>query len=346
MALVSPGSHWFGPVTKVCHSVRDWCESNGGRFIAGEEPHLFTAALPNGRVYGKRSLAVISNRDEFFTELSLLHSSWRKIQPVEEHRVFRQLLLPRRRKLKGTAAVLASPEGGTYFHWMFEALPGLEMLRRAGIARDSIDHFIVSGMSQRFQQVTLDHLKISARAVSLDKSPHLQADTLIASSVPVHAGQPCRWVLDFLRNTFLPMAEGIAAAPQRIYISRAKAKHRRLSNEAEVIRRLERIGFRPVHLEELSLPEQIALFRNAEAIVGVHGAGFVNLAFCSPGTKVLEIFTPGLKPQMYAHLSGQLGLSYVGLVPVAAGDLVHVPPELRDVTVTATELDSALERLG
>ena len=30
-------------------------------------------------------------------------------------------------------------------------------------------------------------------------------------------------------------------------------------------------------------------FRNADTIVGLHGAGFANLVFCTPSTKIVEI---------------------------------------------------------
>jgi capsular polysaccharide biosynthesis protein len=34
----------------------------------------------------------------------------------------------------------------------------------------------------------------------------------------------------------------------------------------------------------MSLREQVALFQTADAVVGLHGAGLVNIAFCRTGT--------------------------------------------------------------
>ena len=31
------------------------------------------------------------------------------------------------------------------------------------------------------------------------------------------------------------------------------------------------------------------MFHNAECIVGLHGAGIVNVVFCKPGTKIIEL---------------------------------------------------------
>ena len=35
--------------------------------------------------------------------------------------------------------------------------------------------------------------------------------------------------------------------------------------------------------------EQVNLFYNAESIVGLHGGGFANIAFCKAKTKVIEL---------------------------------------------------------
>ena len=48
-------------------------------------------------------------------------------------------------------------------------------------------------------------------------------------------------------------------------------------------------GFKIVKLSELSFEEQVMTFRNADTIVGLHGAGFANLVFCTPSTKIVEI---------------------------------------------------------
>ena len=39
----------------------------------------------------------------------------------------------------------------------------------------------------------------------------------------------------------------------------------------------------------MHLRDQVKIFNNAEIIVGLHGAGFANLCFCKPGTKIIEL---------------------------------------------------------
>ena len=65
---------------------------------------------------------------------------------------------------------------------------------------------------------------------------------------------------------------------------------------------------------EGDLKNHIALFAEAEVVIGPHGAGFSNLIFCRPGTLVVEIGWDGKvgmeMDNMYARVSESLGLEY------------------------------------
>ena len=43
----------------------------------------------------------------------------------------------------------------------------------------------------------------------------------------------------------------------------------------------------------MSFKDQINLYNSAKKIAGLHGAGFANICFCNPGTKVIEFKTSG-----------------------------------------------------
>ena len=42
-------------------------------------------------------------------------------------------------------------------------------------------------------------------------------------------------------------------------------------------------------LHEKNFRDQVNLFQNAECVVGLHGAGFGNIVFCKPKTKIIEL---------------------------------------------------------
>ncbi|MCB9192577.1 MAG: glycosyltransferase family 61 protein [Flavobacteriales bacterium] len=75
----------------------------------------------------------------------------------------------------------------------------------------------------------------------------------------------------------------------KIFISRKKAKRRRIINENEVERALQELDFKCITMEELSLFEQIEIMRNAKFVIGVHGAGLANCIFMQKRGRLIEI---------------------------------------------------------
>ena len=94
-----------------------------------------------------------------------------------------------------------------------------------------------------------------------------------------------------VRQTFA--AEIRAGGTERIYITRDDGTiPRNIDNEPFVRATLVRHGFTPVTIGTLSPAETIALFGGAKVIVGLHGAGLLNMIFADPATlTVFEIDT-------------------------------------------------------
>jgi capsular polysaccharide biosynthesis protein len=88
-----------------------------------------------------------------------------------------------------------------------------------------------------------------------------------------------------------PLRKRSAAWGERLYISRSKARRRRVAREEEAIwPALEGRGFRRLFLEDMEWADQITAFCNAREVVSAHGAGLANLVFCKRGTRVVELF--------------------------------------------------------
>ena len=52
---------------------------------------------------------------------------------------------------------------------------------------------------------------------------------------------------------------------------------------------LSKLDFAFIKLADYHFIEQCQMFNNADFIIGLNGAGFANICFCKPGTKVIEI---------------------------------------------------------
>ena len=196
---------------------------------------------------------------------------------------------------------------------MFQLLPRFELIRLAGFNIDEIDYFLVNGLQSKFQIETLQILGLGPeRLIQSSNVPYLQARRLIAPSVPLAHGCYRPWMVQFLRRSFLGDTD--IAPHRRVYISRCAAGYRSVLNEPSVTKLLCSRGFEILSLETLSVRQQAALMAECSVIVAPHGGGLSNLVFCSPGTKVIEIFSPELVAGYFWQICNQLDLSYYYII--------------------------------
>lgn len=270
-------------------------------------PELFVLAVPRARVYGQ--VVVISGSNEVITDLSRTseesiddagRTAWRTDTPRR---------LPKPKRLAGRTAVLTDYSAMGYGHWMTEVIPRLTLLERAGIDLDSVDHFLVNGQIAGFQQESLALSGISSdRIVESMWTPHIEAEELLVPSTLGDIRSPHPSAYLSLRARF----GGVPTSTDRvrIYLSREETTHRRVVNEDAVQACLRRRGFQVLVPERLSLHEKALLFARADAVVGPTGAGFVHLAFASPGTAVIEFINPEAKDLHFWSAANILGQPY------------------------------------
>jgi len=274
-------------------------------------PETFVANIPCGRVTN-RGFVMTPNR-QFLQDVSTYFHDPRKTTTTALSHDWRLKPLT---EVDGRVAVLATEGANLYYHWLFQLLPRYELIRRAGIGLGDIDHYYVNSHKSRFQLETLALLGIEpSKIIDGGQVPHLRARELIVPSVPLGGGCFRPWVTEFLRDSFIPKNRTDARpSGRRLYISRARAGYRRVLNEEEVVSLLLRHQFEVAELEELSVQEQAAAMASCEAIVAPHGGGLSNIVFCSPGTKIIEIFSPELVATYFWKLSNQLHLDYYYLL--------------------------------
>lgn len=281
----------------------------------------FVAEIPQGRVIFEAGF-IIATDDKILADVSVEHR-----RTIQGHTLFSLWKLPPVYQITGKAVMLSTKGSDVYFHWMFEVLPRLELLRCSGIDFNDIDTFIFSTYHLPFQLETLKILEIPQPKIVTNRDRyHIQAEELIVPSWTGIPGHMPHWACDFLRRSFLTNACGKSLEPSpRIYISRAQCRHRQVCNEARVTEVLEKLGFKTVILESMSVVEQALLFSGAEVVVAPHGAGLSNLVFCQPGTKVIEFFSPNYVETHYWALSNQMELDYYYLIGKG-----KKPPEYKD----------------
>lgn len=87
--------------------------------------------------------------------------------------------------------------------------------------------------------------------------------------------------------------------PEKIYVTRKKAKYRKVANEEDVIQLVNEYGFAVVDFDEMSFWEQVAQMQSAKNIIAIHGAGMANIVFANHKTKILELLHEYKSPSAY-----------------------------------------------
>lgn len=259
----------------------------------------FVARLPRGRVWGK--LGTVVTRDEvMLDEVSHAYGLKGWNNPI-----WKKPWLRHPERLRGLTLSLAGPGGGNYFHWMCQLLPKFALVAEAGIDPSELDHIIVSTPLLRFHRETLHRLGVDpGKVVVMEPASHYECDSLMATSYLTAGSAP--WAIRFLRELF-----GVTGTPElRLYISRSDALKRRVSDESELVDRLQQHGFESVVLSGMSVADQAALFASAAIVVAPHGAGMTNIVFATPGIHVIELFYPSWVKGSYYMLAHQCGHRY------------------------------------
>lgn len=314
-------------------------------------PGTFVATIPKGQFWlnaNQTSNAILTADHQLLGDLSPefpLLSPGHPDKQVSQHSIFALEKLPPIQSIHGTVAVLSGLKHEMYFHWMFDVLPRLDLLRRSQIDLDRIDYFLANHQFP-FQQETLKMLGIPHTKI-LESAQPIQADRLIVPSYPSSPAWMSRWVCQWLRNIFLSQVETNQVGGDRLYITRQQTANRRIINEVQVIELLSQFGFQTVALESLSVLEQASLLASAEVVISPHGGGLTNTVFCQPGTKIIEIFSPNYVYPCYWLISNLCQLEYyylTGITPAGAylQELLYPDARIADILINLEDLKNIL----
>jgi len=263
--------------------------------------------LKDLQVYGP-TVAVVEKGNRLLADVSV---EWGR--KAEESWTFRRFCLPKAEKLAGKTLVLASTGGDTYFHWMTDVLPRLRLIREAGFEAAAFHHVLVNGTDKPFQKETLEMLGLPlslCRTFPRNETVYL-CEEAVVPSLPGISGVVPPETIRFLRELFVRPG---SPDEKRLFLGRGRVGHRELIQEREIRRTLERRGFESVECSDLSVRQQAERFASASVVVVAHGAAASNLAFCRPGTRVLELFGPEYVNPCYRDLCVAADLCHAAVI--------------------------------
>ncbi len=310
--------------------------------------NYFTYLIKNGRVYTDyvENIAYISEN------FLINDASYQQIKGELKESSFNVVLkkgTPRLiKKIKGRVlSLIQGASGSNYSHWLLEILPKIKMYSENYDIKD-LSH-IYTPKLETFHKETLSVLNLNKiRFINSEIYRHIEADELVTVDHPYYFSGTIleqnqflpEWVLDWIRNTYIKFAKECEIS-DKVFIDRKDSKnlHNQIINNEEVLNYFSKKGFKTYRLEKLNFFEKIYLFKNAKIIAGVHGAGFANLVFSQPSTKIIEIKTKNNPNKIYEKISNFANLRY---------NLIEVPLiDGQDKTQGDIFLDNiALDRIG
>jgi capsular polysaccharide biosynthesis protein len=202
-------------------------------------------------------------------------------------------------------------------HWISDCVPAIssyDFLSSAYREDGSNPVILVPPLNPRMLR-SLQLIGIGPESVKeVDPNQVIALDRLVVSSLLCGRTAPspfCSTVYEQMVkriNVQIPASE--RAGGRGIYVSRLDGASRQMRNEQHVIEKLSSRGIVPIILSSMSMDERIEKFRNADFVVGAHGAGMANISFCQPGAVIYEIFPAHYLQSYHATLAQQVGLHY------------------------------------
>jgi len=311
--------------------------------------------IPNGRLYtdNKVTISILTAGNTLLGDVSYQYSPSRSAAP-EDNEAMRMKFWSNPTNIKGTVLSLLAGGGSTnnYGHWLIDALPRLDFIRRCGL-ENQIDYYLVPSTRVDYQRDSLEILGIPTdKIIPSYPGLHIIATKLITTAHPRgnrHYVMP-DWIANWNRTSFLHKCLERTRHIQfadKIYVTRRDSNIRNVSNEAQVIAHLATKGYKDYTLAELPFAHKVALFANASRVVCVTGAGLNNIMFSKPGSGVVDIFPPDMVHSQYYQFAKQLGLNYSFLIADTDAPTSKEMQAARnkDVYIDIDQLDACLAEL-
>lgn len=232
-------------------------------------------------------------------------------------------------KIPGIYSIFRSTDN-SYYHTLIENVPRLYLLDGEEYRDFPEIKLLFSSQPTKIEKYYLDKLLPENFKITVVKEEYIYlVENLIFPTFMNRrfSGYLPLEYLEYFRKKILPQRPRNKV--NRIFISRSTdrskliektlgigrdeqqriGRGRYILNEEEVFDVLKKYGFKKYVLEELSIPDQILLFYDADCVVAAHGAGLSNIIF-SHQIKILELFPTQFIVPHYYYLSKSLGHTY------------------------------------
>jgi capsular polysaccharide biosynthesis protein len=264
--------------------------------------------VPNGRLYSDtvHDTAIIS-KESLIQDASFQYRVKKNLRivngKIKDNTVIKHGTPKLLKNIKGSVFSLlcGGAAKNNYWHWIFDVLPKIGILEKSNL-NIKPDFYLLPSFSKNYQKQTFLKMGIPiSKLLDGEKFKHFICDNLITVDHPiVFNNNPSdsiqdipEWIIKWLRKKFITSNLVNSKLPKKIFINReneSSSHNRKIVNIDEVKKLLIDQGFEILTLSTYNFKEQVEIFKAANFIVGLHGAGLTNVVFSKPRhTTVLEI---------------------------------------------------------
>ena len=246
-------------------------------------PNIFTCEVPEAFCHVGTGL-ICTKEFEAINESQMeyrMHAEPAAVgNPI--YRPFKWFKPMRAPRLAGTFATIGNVYQSYWGHWLFDCLPRLHSLEKASAGK-RVTLLVPDDMAASWYDSLDCVLPTNFGIQRMPANSWVQVDRMLLASYPTGRANfhmPPEF-FDFIRQAcFTKAGLPLENAPsERIYVSRAGTRHRRILNEDGLVQLLGRYGFKIVELEKLNFRQQVELFHRAEIVVAAEGSNWGDMLF-------------------------------------------------------------------
>lgn len=223
---------------------------------------------------------------------------------------------------------MLSHRSGNFYHWIAEYSPLLELLDVYFCITGHRPRILLESEPPKWKIESLSLFGYNKEQL-IEYTVGTTLSSAILCSSRVKSGTdyiPSPSEIDFINRKIsknVKKKDHSYSLPKKIYISRERAESRQIMNLDDIWPLLESRGFERVILENMNLYQQINIFKNADIVIGPHGAGFTHIIH-SWDISVIEIL-PEYYPSNFTVIADIIGQDYNYII----GDVVNSNQDMK-----------------
>lgn len=279
------------------------CREDQGFYRPGDR---FVAAVDNAEIKGKKGFVTSSNNNIVSEAIGPPNIQPRRNLLSLNH-ALKELNFSFNKPAENNIRLASSLivfAGNAYYHWTVEQLSKIFMLQKYGEKKGEYPDLLVRKDRASFIDESLEIIDYPGN-VRYWSGGSKQINTLVVPSYPDQTKEELEWV----RDRMISNSKNLDIGKEKILVTRQDAETRRIENFEEVKQELTKLGFETITPGKHTVEEQVNIFKDAEIIVGVHGAGLTNIIY-SENAEVIELVGENKNHATFSRISNVLGHNY------------------------------------